>query len=898
MAKINVNNNLNGKPNYSELIPLGKFYIDLYNNDNKSFILSSLSNISGRNEDVNIPYDYYKDRLFIFLNNKLIDDKPLNFNGLWNINIDNENQNHNMNFPVISVMVYPSTLYKLKNIKFENNHLIRAISDFYTFNLYNLTGMLKNCGNLTHFMPLKFGPSIINDDCILILDYAFANCFNLIDGPSIDSKNRIDYMYDNNLPLSLNYALMNTPKIYNKNIINGSNIKVHKNGGKGIFFNSSLPSLPNSLDLSNVYDLRSTFSQTSYSDISNTRILTLSLNNAKLIDNICKESMAFDEIVLNNIQNIQSMDNAFKDNITFTKLSTNISSNINLTNAISIYSGSDYLVSMPTVFKFTNSEFVIDVFKDCMKLTTFYNPDYLNAKIISGVYKNCKLLSSIGGISGSGLELPNVLIINDLFNGANSLLSETSYPLTINSSANVEADAVFNACESLTTEPSIVNNQNILSSACLYKDCINITSIGKNPCINSKNTSGMYKNCKNATNYSDTNTSSVIASSMFEDCIALNQGSFNLYNTLFASRTFRNCNKLTNITGINNFKTLNALDISNMCEGCVGLSGTPTIIDTSKAELLVGTYKGCTNIKTVDLNLSNARNADNIVSGCSSLNTINISIDDKEYNRFPNLDFRGTVITDTNVNNIAQILPDMSKYLDYDTSTISSITWSTSYDTVDISLNEEYKLFKSSKFTLVPGTYKLQITSDYDLGIIIVKNSDNIPMNAPVYNNSTTNSLDIDIDENTTYYLYASTPNNTITNDVFSIKWYAPYFYIDIRYTPADTDTDNTLNAIYTLNDKGWNVLSTGLGAQTINNIEQDISISSNLTLQKGYYTIYSEANTSDKIKVYQIIEGRENLIASSHSNEYSVSFILDCESEIIIQCRSNNEDDLIIKKI
>ena len=158
------------------------------------------------------------------------------------------------------------------------------------------------------------------------------------------------------------------------------------------------------------------------------------------------------------------------------------------------------------------------------------------------------------------------------------------------------------------------------------------------------------------------------------------------------------------------------------------------------------------------------------------------------------------------------------------------------------------------------------------------------------------------------------------------MNWSSPIYKIDIRGIPALSNLSPELLAV--ANNKGWQVISGEQQASnanaislaslydndevtenditnTRNNIMENASVTqidnlqwttSVLSLNKGYYTLYSKSNNNNNFKVYKVLEdGGEYPIAMSYDNSL-VCFDIKEESSIRILFNNENIDIELIK--
>ena len=749
--------------------------------------------------------------------------------------------------------------------------------------------------------------------------------------------------------VSMNYTLMNTPNINNAHIFSNINFNITEHGGKGIFLNTNLVKIP-ILNLSSVYELRNTFNATKLNNGNSNTEYTVDFNSAKTAEGMFKDCSAFRSVFINNNEGLKLANAMFKDNTVILVIDAGNMSN--LIEGNSLCAGCESLIDMSNSLNFSNSEFVDNVFLNCKVLSKFYNIGLQNSKIVSGIYQGCENLRDITWVSNddSDLDLSNANIINNLFKDCTNLMNVNNHKIIIPNNKDVQADNIFDGCASLISQVPFSSYNNIVSSACMYNDCVSLTGNITNNMSNSTNTSAMYKNCANITSYTEGVNQSNISSSKFENCINLSNGTFFAGNAKFTANMFKKCIKLNN----NNINTLSggtctsSYDVSGMFEECVNITSTPSIFDSSNAELLVGTFKGCRNLQSLNVNLNNAKRANVMVQGCTSLSNLNLTIDSsKNFTHFPNLELRGTNISIENFADIASKLPNMSKYIGNGNNLASGLTWTKPNNVYDfqevlIGYDTTSTMYYSNSFKLYPGEYKLKITRGENEAACIVKMDETglytvCAMNPFVYTCGFSDEITVMIDEESYYRIFTSSIEMTESlNNYISLTWSAPYYTIDIRNTPADDTSSSTVqNAINTLNNKGWQVKCNSLmmtmslfedeiteeyrynymdGINAIdkfndlntlnleydnyeNDIEPKVMITETFEIPAGYYNLFSQDNMNDNFIVYKVTDIGEYPIAMSYDNEFSLCFEINEKSYIKIQY-NNDSNNIILKKM
>ena len=92
---------------------------------------------------------------------------------------------------------------------------------------------------------------------------------------------------------------------------------------------------------------------------------------------------------------------------------------------------------------------------------------------------------------------------------------------------------------------------------------------------------------------------------------------------------FDGCSKLTTISGIENLKTQNVTDMSNMFRGCSSLTSLDlSSFNTQNVTYMYAMFHGCSSLTSLNLssfNTQNVTNMSNMFYGCSSLTSLDLS---------------------------------------------------------------------------------------------------------------------------------------------------------------------------------------------------------------------------------------------------------------------------------
>lgn len=829
----------------------------------------------------------------------------------------------------IIVFAYPQTIYKMTSLHFSSNENIVEVSDAYTFNFIDYNCAFKDCINIERFNgqmePSSLVKSGISHNGIkLKYNYAFANNFKLKHLPIPKELNTHDIDDVNS-----EYMFMNTPNIENDGfLVNGgryssSDIWLRGYGAKGMFFNSNIPpSLVSNIYFGSIYDLRNTFAGMTNSTIYEQ--LQISTYSAKILESTFRDNNSFAKITVSIYSPLRLMNNTFKNSKIVTEIASNGDSlKLQLVELIDTFENCLKITRLPSnKLKPTNAlKIAINTFRNCKLLESGFIqliPD--NAIIFSGVYDGCEKAAKFTfeiNYATAGISLKNAYIVNNLFRNCTSITDLDKY-INFATDRNIYGDGVFAFCKSLSQQPDLTGLASFISTAEMFRDT-QLTSVTYSDLTATKNVSAIFMNCTKLTNILNF-PNAIIASNAYANCTALTSATINMTNPRYLVGAFKNCTNLKTVNNTN--KASNQLkDISNLFEGCVSLTKYDNIINTENTESVVNMFKGCTSLTSVSLNLTSARNTINAFYGCLNLGEYNLVMGET----LTSLSVRGTSLNITGLTKLFNSLPDVSHYISNEaTDVLSNATWNIGSYTKSKTLYNKNLI--SNQIKLVPGQYTIVEKANpiYSAGVSIISASTGEVMNAMTYNEGYELSVSVNIPYEGNYYAVINT-NYTGTPSI-KMNWTSPIYKIDIRGIPALSNLSPELLAV--ANDKGWQVIYEEEQASNVNAIalaalydndevtENDITNTKNnimenasvtqvdnlqwttgaLSLNKGYYTLYSKSNNNNNFKVYKVLEdGGEYPIAMSYDNSL-VCFDIKEESTIRILFNNENIDIELIK--
>lgn len=724
----------------------------------------------------------------------------------------------------IIVYAYPQTIYKMSSLHFNSNENIVEVSDAYTFNFIDYNSAFKDCINIERFNGQMEPSSLVRANLpttgVLNYNYTFANNFKLKQLPIPKDLN--SHRINNINP---EYMFMNTPNIENDGfLVNGgvnsySSIWLKGSGAKGMFFNSNiLPSLVSKLYFGNICDFRNTFAGMTNATVYDN--FQIEAYKAKILESSFRDNNSFTKINISITSSVRLMNNTFRNSKIVTEIASSYdSTKLQPVELIDTFENCLKVTKLPsTKITVANSlQIAINTFKNCKALVSGFVvliPD--NAIIFSGVYDGCEKVSKFTfeiNSDSMGIYLNNAYIVNNLFRKCTSITSLDKY-INFATDRNIYADGVFAFCTSLAQQPALNNAVNIISTAEMFRDT-QLTSVTYSNLTGTKNVSAMFMNCTKLTNILNF-PNAIIASNVYANCTALTSATINMTNPRYLVGAFKNCTNLSTIDNIS--RSSNQLkDASNLFEGCVSLTKYDNIINTNKAESTVNMFKGCTSLTSVTLDLTNAKNTVNMFYGCLNLAEYNLTIG--EGTTFLNM--RGTSLTMAGLTKLFNALPDVSRYIsDETTDVLKNVTWTNGNYTKSKTLYAKNLI--SSQIKLMPGQYTLveETTPGYNVGVSIISASTGEVMNAMTYTQWHGLRIPVNIPYEGNYYAVINT--DYPTTPPVQMEWTSPIYKIDIRGIPALSNLTPELLAV--ANNKGWQVLYDEQQTSDINAVDLDTS--------------------------------------------------------------------------
>ena len=299
-------------------------------------------------------------------------------------------------------------------------------------------------------------------------------------------------------------------------------------------------------------------------------------------------------MILNWFLNVSDVSGLFKDNTDLVEIDLSGWNASNIINMDSMFEGCTNLVSvkLPTVVADKCS--MNNMFKGCSKL-------------------NCQL------------NVSNASSLNGTFSGCSSL----TYIPTLPSEYNGTLDSTFYNCSSLVTAPTTPEGV-ITSMANCYNGCTSLTTTPNIP-SSCTDISGMIKDCTSITEFT-------VVLDDIENYADVLSGCTAITNISFEGSTITSTDKIKGI--LSTVPSQYSLNVSNIVCNTTSVEGmfkdntnVTSIIaanwNTDTVTNITDLYNGASNLITVDMsgwsNISDINVKDNVFTGCSSLQNLDVS---------------------------------------------------------------------------------------------------------------------------------------------------------------------------------------------------------------------------------------------------------------------------------
>lgn len=312
------------------------------------------------------------------------------------------------------------------------------------------------------------------------------------------------------------------------------------------------------------------------------------------------------------LSNVTTLENVFRGCSALTSvIGLNTWNTINITDMGYMFYGDKELTNIGSLSNWntTNVVNMSDMFSGCNKLISvegLSNWDISNVKNMDRMFMNCKAIKTVR-MNGRGVKISTM-------------------------------DEMFLGCSNLTTvELDGFNTENLVKSGNVFAECTLLNTLElTNWNIKTDNMKNLIESIKQSNitnlNASNWNIEDNSIASLFEGCIKLTSIDVSNWNTTSVvnmSNTFKGCEKLEKIVGIQTWNTTKVTLMNGMFENCSSLTKLDlSNFNTSQVTDMTAMFSGCSELTTLDLsnfNTSKVIKSDNMFAGCTSLTSINLS---------------------------------------------------------------------------------------------------------------------------------------------------------------------------------------------------------------------------------------------------------------------------------
>ena len=501
-----------------------------------------------------------------------------------------------------------------------------TLNNFDTSNVTNMYGMFSGCSALTNIQMNGWDTSKVTN-----MNNMFEGC------TSLDSIKTRNWKVTNYTATNIFNTKVPTVTSIDVSDWNLSNVTTLENIFSGCSTLTDIIGL-STWNTKNITNMSSMFKGCS-------KLTKLNLDNFNMSKVTTIESMFSGCSALTNIQmngwdtsKITDINNIFKG---CTALNTIQTINWKVTD----YTVNIFDRKVPTVksidvngWDLSNVTTLENVFRGCNALTSVIGLNTWNTINITNMgymFYGDKELTNIGDLGY--WNTTNVLNMSDMFSGCNKL---TSVDVLINwDISNVKnMDRMFADCKAIKTV--IMTGRGIIKISTMdemFLGCSNLTTVelagfNTESLVKSNN---MFAGCTLLNtlklpnwNIKTNNMKNVIESIKPSNTVHLDASNWNIQDTSIES-LFEDCTRLGGID-VSNWDTTSVTNMSNTFKGCQTLANINGIQtwNTTNVALMNGMFENCRSLTRLDLskfNTSKVTESDNMFAGCISLTSINLS---------------------------------------------------------------------------------------------------------------------------------------------------------------------------------------------------------------------------------------------------------------------------------
>lgn len=285
------------------------------------------------------------------------------------------------------------------------------------------------------------------------------------------------------------------------------------------------------------------------------------------------------------------------------------------------------------------------LFENCKNVQTLEIDGWntINVLNMSKAFKSCGAPT----ISVADFEFNSVTNMTEMFNGSGAEVitfpGNSGYPLTF-SNVN-QISGMFQNCKSLTTINGLKNASFplVTDASSMFGGCESLTNADFDLNLPIATTiANMFSNCKSLKSAEmDLNCPLVEnISGLFNGCTSLSEADLELkFNMVTeANGIFSGCTSLSTVALDIDLPKANS--VKNLFSGCSALETVDLILNAKQATDVGYLFSGCSRLKTIDnlvLKIPEATNIDNLFNGCSSLTDLSLNLSLKHVTNANNL---------------------------------------------------------------------------------------------------------------------------------------------------------------------------------------------------------------------------------------------------------------------
>lgn len=315
------------------------------------------------------------------------------------------------------------------------------------------------------------------------------------------------------------------------------------------------------------------------------------LYNVKSISNISTPNVTNMWSMFQDCMSLASINSVNFYNSSQTKLNTTL-----------MFSGCTNLKSIPNTVRFPKElNYCDSMFQNCRNLTDINTDININVTSVQSMFSGCTNLQNIKSLNIIARDVVS------MFYDCTNLVDVSNVHFFNNS---INASSMLYGCGNLNVSTLNMSDINVYNAYYMFYGC---RQLNKTQLVTFLNTLNKIIICNGA--FGKTGINSV-----------LNSSDFNANKVIFSNNLtslYSNCNNITSVNMDDIAYLSNPYkDLSYLFQGCANLQSV-TANNGIKAAYVHGMFAGCTNLKTVDINLNAVNTVYNMFKNCTNLTTVN-----------------------------------------------------------------------------------------------------------------------------------------------------------------------------------------------------------------------------------------------------------------------------------